>query len=245
MNTILDQLAGAQNHGPKKPSSFDFVTKLLLPGLTLAAYILGQIKGGPPHLQWALLALAISLVIFGFVWAPFRSKMRERDERARDLRAARDALPELRRLADSYAEFVNNGRADTFHYIVESELCQGHGGMLAKLPMPPLTLWYELSVYFSERAVRHPFSASGLRATMMEFHTLVGNYNNLCVAAVFERLPQELQAAVTPKVKSSLNGFQQRFASFLKEYEDFVKELEQTRPIFHGLPRSFVRPKPL
>lgn len=245
MYTDFDQPTGAGDHGPKKPSSFDFVTKLLLPGLTLAAYILGQVKGNPPRLQWTLLTLAVFLVLFGFFFAPFMAKMRERGEKSRDTRATSDALPELRRLAETYAEFVNNGRADTLHYIVQTELCQGDGRLLVKLPIPPGDLWHQLSVYFLERAARHTSRASDLRATMMEFHHLVGSYNNLCVAAVFERLPQDLQSAATPKVKSSLNGFQQRFALFLKEYEDFVKKLEQARPTFQGLPRSFVRPKPL
>lgn len=245
MHIDLEQFAGTGDHGQKKPSPFDFVTKLLLPGLTLAAYILGQVKGNPPLLQWSLLAFTIFLVLFGFFFAPFMAKMRSRSERSRDVRATRDALPELRRLADTYAEFVNNGRADTLHYIVQSELCRGDGRLLVMLPIPPGDLWYQLSVYFSERAARHTASASDLRATMMEFHFLVGSYNNLCVCAVLERLPQDLQSAVTPKVKSSMNGFQQRFVLFLKEYEDFVKKLEQARPVFQGLPRSFVRPNPL
>lgn len=245
MYTALEQPAGAGDHGPKKPSSFDFVTKLVLPGLTLAAFILGQIKGNSPHLQWSLLAFTVLLVLFGFFFAPFVARIRTRRERLRDIQATRDALPELRRLADAYAEFVNNGRGDTLHYIVQSELCQGDGRLLAMLPIPPGDLWYQLSIYFSQRATRHTTHASDLHATMQEFHYLVGSYNNLCVAAVFERMPKDLQSAVTPKVRSSLNGFQQRFASFLKDFEDFVKKLGQSRPVFQGLPRTFVRPKPL
>jgi hypothetical protein len=67
----------------------------------------------------------------------------------------------------------------------------------------------------------------------------------MCVAQMFERMPQDVQNVVTPKIKSSLNSFEQRFALFLKEYEDFVKHLEDVRPVFHGIPYSFARPKPL
>jgi hypothetical protein len=35
------------------------------------------------------------------------------------------------------------------------------------------------------------------------------------------------------------------FGAFLKEYEDFVKGLGETRQTFYGLPYSFVHPKPL
>jgi len=245
INEHFDESAGAGNLRPKKPSSFDFVTKLFLPGLTIAAYIIGQVKGNSPRLQWMLLALTVLLVLFGFFFAPFLSMVRERGQRTRDMQATREALPELRRLAGTFAEFVNNGRADTFHYIVLNDLCQGDGARLGKLTIPPGDLWYQFSVYFSERAARHTSRASDLRATMMEFHFLVGSYINLCLATVFERLPRDLQPDVTPKVKSSLNGFQQRFDLFLKEFEDFVKKLEQTCPAFRDIPRSFARPKPL
>jgi hypothetical protein len=225
----------------KNPSSFDFVTKLLLPALALIALILGQIKGSPPGLQWALLVLTVLFVVY----EPFVAKIRQWREQTRDTRITRDALPELRRLARNFAEFVDTGRPDTFHYIIASELCQGNGELIAKLPIPDVSLWYHLSVYFSQRVVRLRPKRSELQATMMEFHHLVGSYNNMCVAVVFERLPKDLQPAMTPKVKSSLNGFQQRFVSFLKEYEDFVIGLAEAQPIYYGLPRSFVRPKPL
>jgi hypothetical protein len=80
---------------------------------------------------------------------------------------------------------------------------------------------------------------------MMEFQHLVGSYNNLCVAPAFERLPKDLESVLTPKVKGKLNLFQQRFTSFLKDYENFVKGLEEARPSCRGIPRSVVWPKPL
>jgi hypothetical protein len=118
------RFASPGNHEPKRPTTFDIITKLLLPGLTLAAFILGQIKGAPPTLEWALFAFTVLLVVFGFFYAPFMAMMRDRSESARDTKVARDALPELRRLAGAFAEFVDTGRNDTFHYIIESELCQ-------------------------------------------------------------------------------------------------------------------------
>ncbi len=78
----------------KNPSSFDFVTKLLLPALALIALILGQIKGSPPGLQWALLVLAVLLVAFGFLYAPLATKIRQLREQAREIRATAGALPE-------------------------------------------------------------------------------------------------------------------------------------------------------
>jgi hypothetical protein len=231
--------------GANKPSSFEIVTKLLLPALALAALILGQIKGSPPRFQWALLGLTAVLVVFGFLYAPVAEKRRQWREQAHDIRASAYALPELRRLARTFAEFVDNGRADTLHYIVANDLCQHKPELLAQLSIPPLALFNQPSVYFSQRASRHLAKARELQWTMMEFHWLVGSYCTFCVADVFNRFPKDLEPALTPQVKGSLNEFQQRFAAFLSEYEAFVKNLEQTRPAFQNLPRTFARPKPL
>jgi hypothetical protein len=229
----------------KSPSSFDFVTKLLLPALALAALILGQIKGSPARFQWAVLGLTAFLVVFGFLYTPFAEKRRQWREQARDIQASAYALPELRRLARAFAEFVDNGRADTLHYLVTNELCQHKQELLAKLSIPPLALFNQPSVYFSERASRHLAKARELQGTMMEFHWLVGSYCTFCVVDVFNRFPKDLEPALTPQVKGSLNEFQQRFAAFLNQYEAFAKNLEQTRPAFQNLPRTFARPKPL
>jgi hypothetical protein len=187
----------------------------------------------------------VLLVVFGFAAGPVATKIQEGRARAREAYITKTALPELRHLAHSFAEFVDTGRADTFHYIVESEMCQNNGELLAKIPIPPLSLWYYLAGYFEDRAWRHSLRLGDLRQTMMEFQHLVGSYNNLCVTPVFERLPKDLEPALTPKIKGKLNLFQQRFTSFLKEYETFVKRLEQADSSCRGLPRSFVWPKPL
>jgi len=115
----------------KKPSSFDVITKLLLPALALAALILGQIKGSPPGFLWALLGLTVFLVIFGFVYTPLTEKRRQWHEQARDIQAVAYALPELRRLARAFAEFVDSGR--TLHYVIANELCQHKPELLAKV----------------------------------------------------------------------------------------------------------------
>lgn len=228
----------------KTPSGLDYVERLLLPGLSLAALVLAELKGNSSDLRWALLGLTVFFVLVGF-YSPVKSKAQQWLQDRTDKRVTVDALPELRRLSRSFAEFVDTGRQDTLHWIIDSELCQGNAESLAKLPIPQLSLWYGLSQYFLVRVARQTPKVSELRSSLMEFQHLVASYNNMCVAPVFERLPQDLQTALTPKVRGSLNLFQQRFGSFLKEYEDFVKGLGESRQAFHGLPYSFVRPKPL
>jgi hypothetical protein len=74
---------------------------------------------------------------------------------------------------------------------------------------------------------------------------MVGTYNNLCVATIFERLPPELHAGITTKARGSLNSLQQRFSGLLSDYQDFAKNLAESTPAFADLPRYFALPKPL
>ena len=246
MHTTHDFFVGTTDAPvPKKPSLFDVITKLLLPALTLAAFVLGQIKGVSQRIEWTLLGATVILVAFGFAFAPVAAKIRQMRERSRDVCATRDALPELKRLARTFSEFVSNGRQDTLQAIYQAELCQHRGDLLAVLPIQQFSLWYSFAHFFNLRVERHSPDPHELQTTLQEFHSLVGSYNNCCVTPIFERFPDQLQSALTPRVRSSLNGFQLRFVLFLKEYEDFVKQLEITRPVFSGLPYTFVVPKAL
>jgi hypothetical protein len=222
---------------------YDFVKDILLP----AAPVVGMFLSW--HSPWRLGAFLIATVFLGSLglYPRIKTALYARRERVRDTCVTKAALPELQHLAKNFVEFVDNRQQDTLHWIVESDLCQGNGQLLAKMPIPPLSLWSELAGYFANRTLRHSSQLDDLRTTMMEFYHLVGSYNNLCVTPVFERLPKELESALTPKVKGKLNLFQQRFASFLKEYENFVNGLEESRPSCHGLPRPYssVWPKPL
>jgi hypothetical protein len=73
----------------------------------------------------------------------------------------------------------------------------------------------------------------------------VGLYDTRCVVRIFNHPGQGFLAGLTPAAKSSLNGFQQRFMSFLTDYEQFAKALAEARPAFQNLPRNFSHPKPL
>jgi hypothetical protein len=230
--------------GDPKPSTLDYTTKLLLPALSLVALILAQLSGKPPKLVWALAGLTVLFVLIGFSPSLGRTG-RTWIAQVNDSRATKRAFPRFRVLVHSFGRFVDTRWNDTLHYILQSELCQGRGDQFQKLGIPDLQLWYSLSQHFIARVERQRPSVFEFTSTLAEFYHLVGAYNNYCVAPIFERLPRDFQEALTPAVRRSLNGFQQRFVLFLQELQAFLTQLAESRPAFNVLPRFFSLPKPL
>lgn len=228
----------------RKLSSFEYATKLFVPSLALIALILTQLIGKPPGLMWGLLVLALLSLGLGF-YSPLRIRIHNRLERARNERVAASAFPELIKYVHRFGEFVDTRRADTLHYVVQGHLCEGNGTRYAQLGIPDITLWYGFWEHFCKRIDQQQSSVDDLQRALMEFHYLVGSYNNFCVAQIFDRLPQEYQSTMSSQARSSLNAFQQRFARFLANYEEFAKDLSASRPILQTLPSSFAHPKPL
>jgi len=74
---------------------------------------------------------------------------------------------------------------------------------------------------------------------------MVSTYCSYCVAPIFQHPPQDLHSEILPTTKSKLNLFQQRFARFLGEYQDFAKTLSESRPVLEGLPLYFFTPPPI
>ncbi len=85
---------------------------------------------------------------------------------------------------------------------------------------------------------------SELRPALMEFHFLLGSYNNHCVGPILNLLPENIRTQVTPQARAKLNLFQQKFHRFLEDYKLFVERLVRERPSLDGVPSSFNMPKP-
>jgi len=92
---------------------------------------------------------------------------------------------------------------------------------------------------------QQPYTMAEVRPALMQFHSLVGTYTNICVTQIFEYLPPNIRTEIPPEVKSSLNAFQQRYERFLGEYSQFAKSLSESRPVLNGLPYCFSTPKQL
>lgn len=233
-----------ETHQERKPSAFDFATRLLVPTLTLIALIFTQVNGKQPGLAWSLVGLTLLSLGVGFL-PSVKTKMHKWSEQAKDKAVATQAFPEFRKFVNRFHDFVVDGRCDTLHYIVQDELVRGDGIRYQQLAMPGIGFWGAPLEFFLRRIDAQRPSMVELKMAIEEFHFLVGSYNNQCVSQVFERLPQDLQSSLTSRTKANLNSFEQRFDHFLTDYQNFTKELCASRPALRSLQGAFAHPKPL
>lgn len=80
--------------------------------------------------------------------------------------------------------------------------------------LPNVDLWYVPLDFFIARLNRMPRTMEEFRPALMEFHFLVGTYNNFCVSPIFDRLPANVRGQLQPAIVSKLNLFQQQFSRY-------------------------------
>lgn len=219
-----------------------YVERLLLPALSLGALVVGSANNLSSAWLWTLLGLTIFLVIVASA-SPTIAATKQWVERREDVRVSRSAVVNLRALAARFAELVDTRRNDTLQRIIEEEFRQRQ---LPPAPflVPPIDFWSDLAGFFSRNMATPTVSVAALRDRVMEFQFIVGSYNRMCVMPVFSGSSADLEAGLTPHSRRSLNLFQQRVVSFLGEVEDFIKDLERSRPAFEHMPCGFVHPRP-
>lgn len=243
MNSFeLELVSGAETQ-KHKLSLFEVGTRLVLPSLSLVAFIFAQLYSRQPWLSWALLAFTVVLFVSG-LYTPIKLVFRRMSDRIKDKRVARNAFPELRKFVGRFEEFIGQ-QNNTLHYIAQSEVSEGYGQRYASFGIPDMGVWHAFWKHFSDRLDRQRPTMLELQRSLEEFFDLVGTYNNQCVSALFDRMPQTERAALTPQAKSSLNSFQQRYAQFLHECRDFAKDLSTSRPALKGVNFAFSIPKPI
>jgi diguanylate cyclase (GGDEF)-like protein len=156
--------------------------------------------------------------------------------------------PRFQKIVHDFEEFVDSRANNTLHYIIvgggdfssqmRDDLCKALGAV-------PVGMWSSLLHFFKLRIDRTPPSFEELIAGVQEFHHLLAQFNNLCMAPIFDHLPNDKRAALTELQRSRLNGFQQRFTFYLRDYMAFGKELSQTLPELQHLPRDIPYSNPL
>ena len=198
----------------------------------------------PRSVWWGLIGVIAFSLALGFS-ASLASTFRSAINRIKDQRAARTYFPLLRKQVHRFGDFVTSSRPDTLHWIADSLLCEGHGERIARLGMPNVAAWSGRWDLFCRRLDRQKPNPTELQYAILEFHDLVGTYTNLCAATVFERLPQDMMAAMTPRAKSNLSAFQQRFESFRSDSEHLLKDICESRPSLGRLPYSLAPIRPL
>ncbi len=227
-----------------KPSGFDLLSKLVLPALSLIALIVAQLKQQQTAILWGLLSFAFLSIAVGF-YPRIKTRTEAWIQVQRGEKEAWRRFSEFRKYVRQFGEFSGAQTNDTLHYIVSSELCRNNMSDFGKLGLPTVGFFNGFWYHFNLRVEQQKPSLAGLRQAIQEFGNLVGTYNNNCVVIVFERLPQDVQASLTPQVKSSLNAFQQRFVRFLQSYQEFLKDLVESGVIPREINVYFSYPKPL
>jgi hypothetical protein len=239
----LEVLANAaERQAQPKLNLFDYVTKLILPVLSLSVVIFK--KDIQPPMFWSLLAVMVVSFAAGF-YHPIAVWLQLRRERREDRRVARKAFPELRKFVHRFEEFIGN-QANTLHYVAQCDVCDGNGLRYNALGLPELSIWQAFVKNLAERLDRmDPKRASiaELHHDLSAFFDIVGTYDNAYVSLMFDRLPQSERNALTPKGKSSLNTFQQRFTHFIEDYKNFAKDLSESRPALSDVHYAFSIPK--
>lgn len=231
----------AEDEKTNKPWSFDL--KTLLAAVSLVAYIFTQLSDKHPTESKVLLGLTIFLVAADS-YAPLKRQATKWLEQRRDDAVARNAFLKFREFVHRFGEFIDSRRNDTLHAIVLNEILQRRADANVGFKLPNMDTWHSWWLYFWQQIDRQPLTMTEVRAGLMEFHSLVGTYTNICVTQIFE-LPPNLKAEIPAEAKSSLNSFQQRYERFLGEYSQFAKSLSESRPVLNGLPCWFSTPKPL
>ena len=239
----LDNLTGApQEQPPPKPTTFDMLSRLVIPAL---AVLLAAVQQQRVFL-WALLAvLVVSLALSICPW--LASRLRDYIADRRDQKLARRAFREFRRFVRRFDEFAAapHSRTDTLHAIVLAEMCGGNSSNLEKFRLAPGELFQAFSVQLRGRVEQQEGNLANLHDGVGELNLLIRSYSDYCVQPIFERFPQDLRPLLTDRAKSSLESFRERFLAFLNEYDKYLEGLDESfsKPCIgpHYLPR----PKPL
>ncbi len=229
---------------PDNPSNREFTAKDIVPILALIAFVVVNLFGKWPRLSWILVVVA---VFFGILdhYSTLKAQLLKRKARWDDRRTVKKAFPEFQKLVARFGQFANRQAQDTLHYIVERDIQQGRADLQMAPQLPNVDLWYVPLDFFMARLSRMPRTMEEFRAALMEFHFLVGTYNNFCVSPIFDRLPANVRAQLQPAIVSKLNLFQQQFSRYLEDYQLFTRGLSESRPILQGLPYGFPMPGPM
>lgn len=244
VGSIMDLLPYLGQREEHKPSTFDYVTRLLIPLSALLVAILGLVRKPSPVL-WFVLAFALLILVIG-IFPVLSARIRKWTDRAKDRRAARKAFPEFRKFVRRFGEFVNTSSNNTLHSIIEHEASKAPGQTVATPEIPNIGLWNAFWYHLAQRVQRQRTSISEFHFALSEFYSLVGLYDTGCVVRIFnDSRPEFRDWLASGTAKGSLNEFQQRFLNFLLDYEKFVTELAESRRVFKDLPRNFPHPNPL
>jgi len=154
-------------------------------------------------------------------------------------------MPQLGRLVRRFGELVSSGQIDSLESIVQQHIGTRDATALAKLRLPPERLVENAYYYLNLRLGAAAPTLATLQQAVAEFNTLLTDYLLHYVQPVFQDMPAEMRAALSPKARSELEGFRQRLARLCDDCEAFLRETEESLRTVGLPPRHLAVPKPL
>ncbi len=225
-------------------SIYDYAKDFWLPTVLGLGAIVSALWGKTGILALGLAAATV--VTFVVVLARLRQRAKVQTHSKEQQQVASIYYPTFQKLVHQFGEFVDTRTNDTLHYMVRMEFSGSLRDELSKrLGTAPISLWSEFWFFFKQRIDRTEPTFTELVAGVQEFHHLLGDYNNLCVAPIFAGLPNDTRAALTEQQRSRLNGFQQRLTLYLRDYMAFAKELSLALPELNHLAHNLSHSDPL
>ena len=235
------ELENEEEMRPKTPA-WERTGRILLPALSLIAFIVAQVMGKYARLSWLLIVLTVVFVVSGY-HAEFQSIYHRWKERRDDQRAVDKAFPVFRDLVHRFGPFIDNRMNDTLHHMMR-ELSQTLPD-IRLIQFPDMELWSGPWMYFWQRLDRQRMTMAEFQPALMEFHFIVATFCSYCVRPIFENPPAGFHGQIPPGAKSKLNLFQQKLVRYLGEYQDFSKHVSESRPSLNGLPTYCMMPSPI
>ena len=234
----------AEREEQAKPAGVDILTKLIVPMLSVVAFIVALIKDHP-SLASALVGIIVLSLAASF-YPAVALKTKGLLNRRRDDRRAREALPGFRNLLRRFEHFVGypNQTTDTLHEIARARLA-GPLPLDRHLDLMPDELFRDLSYGIESRMSRRASRIEDLSDVVSELNLMVSYYCRYCACPIFDRFPQDLRPQLTDAAKRDLEEFRERFVRFLDDYGEFLKNLDQSLSAPVVTVCYFPRPKPL
>lgn len=240
MNRVQALFGGGQPSSPtpQRPSIWDVLTSLGTLGLAIAALSQSQ-----QYRFWGLLGLAAFALVIRF-YQPMAALMSRRRAKYHDNGVAQDALHGLLDMVTRFGELVDNSKGgETLHRALQNappdqRLLDRLIGSSSGHWLASMTAELAARVHGDSRDITHFARAH------TEFVTLINAYADQCLYPVYQSMPPDLRAQLTPYTRQAIEGFRERYVGFTDAFTKFSKDTASnlSEPRFH--PAVPYRPPP-
>lgn len=216
----------------QKPSLFEVLTRLLLPALSLVAFIVAQIRG--QTIRWPLLAFIFLFIAVAFL-SPLKAMIRRRLLERQKKNLAQHLFADLQGLVSHFGKFIASNSAETLHAVLQREAAF----ILGEMHVPNAELVYYPWYYLNDRLQRQPKTLPEFLGYLTELDSLVRGYINHYLFPVFDRMPEYIREKLSGSALRELAVFREQFVNFLNQCAalgERARPLLPERYAFFGFP---------